>query len=323
MEQRLNRERDMKRKIWLVGLTVAAVFCLAFSLVECGSGEEKRAAEISEEGLEMTLNVDGRSYAVTGLAFSDDGNIVIPSQFRGLPVTIIGEKAFYNEHQITNVTIPSSVISIGYRAFSYCSSLASVTIQKGVTTIGKEAFYGCESLMGIEIPSSVTSIGTQAFGFCSNLANVMIEKGVTAISNGVFYCCGSLTSVSIPNSVTAIGKEAFFGCDSLTSIEIPSSVTAIGELVFWHCRGLESIILGKGVMSIGYNVFSDCESLTNVYYRGTPKNWEQISINSTNATLFAATRYYYCEGTPTAEQWDSSENWWHYDGDEIAIWGKN
>lgn len=47
---------------------------------------------------------------------------------------------------LTNITIPNSVTSIGYRAFYECSSLTSITIGNSVSFIGEYAFYGCSSL---------------------------------------------------------------------------------------------------------------------------------------------------------------------------------
>ncbi|MDD3470126.1 MAG: leucine-rich repeat domain-containing protein [Thermoguttaceae bacterium] len=75
-----------------------------------------------------------------------EGNIVIPSEVDGLPVT-----------------------SIGNEAFSGCSGLTSVTIPDGVTSIGDGAFFCCSGLTSVTIPNSVTSIGGCAFSDCPNL----------------------------------------------------------------------------------------------------------------------------------------------------------
>ena len=42
-----------------------------------------------------------------------------------------------------------SVTSIGYRMFSHCSNLTSVTIPESVTSIGEDAFYDCTSLQAV------------------------------------------------------------------------------------------------------------------------------------------------------------------------------
>ena len=95
---------------------------------------------------------------------------------------------------ISSVTIPNGVTSIGDRAFENCSGLTSVTIGESVTSIGSSAFSGCSSLTLLTIPNSVTSIGSSAF-----------------------YSCTSLISVTIPNSVTSIGSYAFDDCKNLVS----------------------------------------------------------------------------------------------------------
>ncbi|NCA93173.1 leucine-rich repeat domain-containing protein, partial [bacterium] len=70
---------------------------------------------------------------------------------------------------LTSVSIPDSVTSIGAWAFSDCTSLTSITIPDSVTSIGDVAFSGCTSLTSITIPDSVTSIGAWAFSYCSSL----------------------------------------------------------------------------------------------------------------------------------------------------------
>ena len=58
------------------------------------------------------------------------------------------------------------VSRIESNAFSYCSSLTSISIPSSVTSIGNGAFNECRSLTFINIPPSVTSIGESAFSYC-------------------------------------------------------------------------------------------------------------------------------------------------------------
>lgn len=76
---------------------------------------------------------------------------------------------FAFEANITNITIPDSVTSIGSSTFGWCTSLTDVTIGNGVTCIGDSAFAGCSSLTNVTIGSGVESIGKEAFCECGNI----------------------------------------------------------------------------------------------------------------------------------------------------------
>ena len=87
----------------------------------------------------------------------------------------IADSAFGGCDNLTSVTIPNGVTSIGVCAFSECY-ITSVTIGNGVTSIGGYAFYSCDNLTSVTIPNSVTSIGDHAFGY--NFADERV-KGFT------------------------------------------------------------------------------------------------------------------------------------------------
>ena len=184
---------------------------------------------------------------------------VIPSS-----VTSIGDRAFYGCDSLSEVVIPSSVTSIGDRAFAGCGSLSEVVIPSSVTSIGDRAFKDCGSLSSIVIPSSVTSIGDWAFCGCSSLSDIVIPSSVTSIGDWAFCGCSSLSDIVIPSSVTSIGDWAFCGCSSLSDIVIPSSVTRIGNSVFRGCRSLSDIVIPSSVTSIGDWAFEGCGSLSSI-----------------------------------------------------------
>jgi len=190
--------------------------------------------------------VNGNSVTITkytGNAMS----VVIPDRIQGLPVTSIGKIAFLNSKNLTSVTIPDSV-----------------------TSIGDSAFYG-SSLTNVTIPNSVISIENGAFMYCSNLTSVTIGNSVTSIGNSAFYG-SSLTSVTIPDSVTSIGRSAFYLCTSLTNnVTIPKSVTSIGEAVFASCTKLTSITVDErntAYISIDGVLFNKAKTILLIYPAG-------------------------------------------------------
>ena len=64
-----------------------------------------------------------------------------------------------------SVVIPDSVKTIGYGAFSGCTS-TKVTIPESVNSIGEAAFSDCVNLTSLTIPKNVSSIGDRAFYGC-------------------------------------------------------------------------------------------------------------------------------------------------------------
>ena len=59
--------------------------------------------------------------------------------------TVIG----FKDGLPANILIPDGVKKIGYRAFSYCELLTSVTISASVTEIAERAFDWCDSLTDV------------------------------------------------------------------------------------------------------------------------------------------------------------------------------
>lgn len=197
---------------------------------------------MTETVLTYTYNEEDGGYRVSGYtSIQDDGIVIIPDT--------------YNDN--SNGEYP--VIDIGYSAFSYCTSLTSITI-----------------------PDSVTSIGDYAFDSCTSLTSVIIGDSVIGIGEEAFYGCNALTSIIIPNSVTSIGYQAFCGCDGLTSVTIGNSVTTIGNSAFYGCDGLTSVTIGNSVTTIGDYVFSNCQKLKKVYYTGSKEKWDSYIAQSSD-----------------------------------------
>jgi hypothetical protein len=196
-------------------------------------------AALQAQDYTFTTN-DDNTITITGYTGSG-GAVTIPSTINGLPVTSIGNTAFYYCTNLTSITIPNSVTSIGDFAFCNCDGLISLTIGNSVTSLGFCAFYYCTSLTNVTIPYSVTSIGDHAFGGCTCPITVTIPNSVTSIADSKFDGWTCLTSVTIPNSVTNIGDFAFYNCTSLTNVTIGDSVISIANDAFYNCIKLKAI----------------------------------------------------------------------------------
>ena len=186
---------------------------------------------------------------------------------------------------LTEVTIPAEVTSIGNNAFRGCSGLTSITIPDSVTSIGRSAFEDCSGLTSVTIPDSVTSIGYYAFSGCSGLTSIIIPDSVTSIGYQAFYGCDGLTSITIPFvGADGTGSTAF----SYIFDDVPESLkeviitggTSIGMRAFYECSGLTSITIPDSVTSIGRGAFYNCSNLIAINFQGTKAQWQAIEKDS-------------------------------------------
>ena len=213
-------------------------------------------------------------------------------------VKTIGTAAFSGCESLSEVEIPDAVTVINGYTFYKCKNLEKVVIPPEVTTIYRSSFSGCESLASIDIPSEVTFIGAYTFNNCSSLKSIKIPDGVSRILEYTFYNCTSLESVSIPEGVTEIGQYTFYNCTSLPSITMPRSVTYIGQYAFYGCEALESIDIPSGVTSIQNNTFQMCPNLKSITL---PKSVTSIGDSAFNGCSALTDVYYY----GTEEDWNN------------------
>lgn len=238
-------------------------------------------------GLGYELLADN-TYAVTGYSADvrNPVDIIIPSTYKGLPVTAIAEKAFcgasYSPYPMTSVTIPDSITTIGKEAFKYCRRLYSLTIPDSVVSIGDKAFYGCDKLIEICNQSDLlitagsmengyvgyyakniyrpsqgeSKLSVDGYGFVSYVDG--LEKYLVAYE-------GEETNLILPEA-TAIYDYAFVGKFGLKSVVIPDSVQTIGYGAFVSSENLQSVKIGNGVTTIYWQAFCDCKALTTLIF---------------------------------------------------------
>ena len=209
-------------------------------------------------------------------------------------VVSVGEQAFKGAN-ITSLTIPEGVVTIGVSAFTDNEELTGSLIlpsslkevqngafsQTGITgilfggttraasaleTIGAGAF-NLTKITELTIPSSVTGIGNQAFAGCSELATVSFDAGshLSTISQGVFRNCPKLTKVVLPSTVTEIGEYAFAGT-ALTYAPLHEGMTKLDTGAFANCTSMTSAQIPTSLTEMADAIFSGCTKLSDVVF---------------------------------------------------------
>lgn len=204
----------------------------------------------AEQFGDFTYGVVGSNiqiYVYTGLG----GDVVIPGEIDGMPVTTIDRDAFANVTGMTSITIPTNVTAIYDHAFSGCTGLRTVNLSGNLEVLRDGVFTQCTSLTNITVSPDNPIL--------SSSNGILYDKTGTAL---IQFPCGVGDSVSLPEGVMHIGNSAFAGDTALTNIIFPESLGAIGSSSFALCSGLVSVFIPAGVSNISAGAFAKCETLT-------------------------------------------------------------
>ncbi len=215
------------------------------------------------------------------------GKVVIPSTYKGQSVISLGSEFLQNCSDITDITVPATVLEIDSKAFYEIDSLINVVIAENSSLeyIGGNAFENCTKLQSIVIPKSVKKISYKTFKGCSSLNSVIFGEGskLEAVDSYAFAQCRSLKTVSLPAGVSIIESYAFNGCSDLSSVIFSneSNLETIDSHSFQNCVKLKEITIPESVKKIGYNAFKGCSTLMKVNGGGAIENIYSNSFSGT------------------------------------------
>ncbi len=244
--------RNWKREIRFMALFLSALLLIQAPVVSAAElssfsqpdglpAETQRAAtdgDSTEISKDFVVDKNGIVTEYKGSL----GEVTIPAQVNGIPVTGIKEQLFEDEF-----------------------SLKKVTILADIKEIGKFTFYGCSNLKEVVFPEGLETIELTAFGGCSQLEEIVFPEGLKTIGQSAFTGCSSLKSIQIPLSVTEVRMCAFESCTALESLTFQEGETTekrkIGVLAFRGCTSLKEVVLPAG-MEIEGGAFGGCTSLT-------------------------------------------------------------
>lgn len=228
---------------------------------------------------------------------------------------------------LTAVTIPNGVTSIGNFSFCGCENLTSVTIPNSVKSIGDGAFWGCYKLVEVINKSSLDiAAGSESHGCVAYYAKEVHtgESKIVNVDDYLFYTCNGenyllgylgdgkslalpesyngeryaihdyaffgrddVTSATVPGGVISIGYAAFVGCSRLATVNISDGFTSIGEQAFYGCTSLTSITIPNSVTDIGISAFENCSSLTSVTFENM-EGWNVIAMSDDAETSISS-----------------------------------
>ncbi len=169
-------------------------------------------------------------------------------------VTAISKDAFLRCTALENLTLPSSIESIGDKAFSDTPWLKAKLAESPLLVINDILIDGTTATGEVVIPDTVKTILSVAFKFNKGITSVTIPEGVERIGAGAFQGCSNLTSAQLPESLREIGQSAFADT-GLTELTIPEGVKTIGNEAFVNCHDLFEATVKSSNAAIGKDAF--------------------------------------------------------------------
>ena len=305
------------------------------------------ATELSQ----VTLGDDAEAlsnYMFDGCASLE--TITLPSK-----LTFLGTYTFRNSG-LKNIVIPDGVKHIGSSkgsaaaagtsvdVFQNCAQLTSVTLPAGLMTLGAYVFDGCSSLSaltysgnadeGSALPSTVTVVGNYAFRNCSSLEEINLES-IKTVGTYCFQNCVALRAAEL-TSATSIGNYAFNGCSELTTVKLPA-VTTLGTNSFRDCVKLSNVQLNMSLKTISNSAFRGCKALELIQLPNELEKIDTYAFRESGLTLiefpvsltdvdFSAFGYCYnleeitVKDTESGFYIDEESGWLMYrDGESLAL----
>ena len=205
----------------------------------------------------------------------------------------VGSNSPWNTLPLEKIRINEGVTSVGdfFLGYIYNSNISEVSLPDSLESIGRRAFFSCFD-DHIILPPNIKEIKPLAFGFSYQnydensewyFRNCLlgvdedvigeeytIKSGTTCIANAVLSS-SNLTKISLEgdNPDFTVEDGVLFNKDKTILVcyppgkegdtyTVPDSVERIGNYAFYKCEQLKQIILPDGLKEIGDSAFSDC-----------------------------------------------------------------
>lgn len=230
---------------------------------------------LTDVEIPASVDANGASYSLTEIgdrAFYGNKNVV--NITGGENISVIGKSSFYGCTSLASFAVPEGLKKVDEMAFYQCSALEGFQLNDGIEEIGHFAFWENKLMSSADIPASVTTIGENPFGMCQKITqiNVAEDNANYASVDGILFDKDVTKLISYPNgnylnfyytlpeTVKVIGSNSFYGNVSIMGVTMPEGLEEIGGGALRQCN-LMKVEIPSTVTKIGAMAFMSNTSL--------------------------------------------------------------
>lgn len=192
-----------------------------------------------------------------------EGDVVVPAGQTAIP-----DSAYYKCMEMTSLTLPASVDSIGHHVIDHCFKLKWLGVDADnprFTSIdgviyskdGKTLILCPPGRTGeFVLPAKAMTIAPYAFSSCKKITSIVLPDGIEEIPEGAFSGCWGLEKINLPQGLKRIGKRAFNGT-IIQKMNMPTTMELIDDEAFINTSLVEVNLRVTEPFELGENVFSE------------------------------------------------------------------
>lgn len=272
----------MKKCILTVVLATVVAIVSAHDFVVTINGQKVYFDIKSQKNKTAEVTYNGTAGMVKPTYY--EGELEIPEKVKhnNTVYTVVGvsAKAFSGADELTGVTFPAGVLTIGDFAFEGCTSLSRIVFPGKGVKFGQGVFFRCDKIEHVSLGSDWTEVDLKMFRWSDSLVAISIPAKMAKIQNlkslknlktinvdtnnekfqaidGILYNKNGETLYGCPrayegkakiaNGTKRITKGAFVDCLAITRIDIPETVESLSFREFSRMKELNEIVFRSNV----------------------------------------------------------------------------
>ncbi len=217
---------------------------------------------------------------IAGYDGTPPNELVIPGRIKGKPVLELGDAAFKGFTNLTSVTLPDSVTTMGNDCFQLCSNLTRFKIGRGLDMdFVDRRFAQCDKI-AFEVASGNERFRAVDGMLIDTKAKMLVyarAKPKTPLRNG---------ELVIPDEIEVIESACFAGRDDIVTIsQLPASLKRVWKAGFAYCANLTTLHIPENVEALGFDLIAGCPKMKEIYFYGKPPHFDGHDPHSKTTTI--------------------------------------